>query len=231
MNLRVTVAADTATPKLQAALALLENKGPLVGAMGRRVIRDTSRHVAQWGLAHPNKLGGRRTNYWAGIAAKINPGDCLKVSGETATVTLGGPEMPGLLRAFGEVKIVPGTKTPGVKYLAIPARTETYGMRPREFSNLKIFWGKNGPAGLVEIDQQKVSLVKAGTTKAGGARKSFVRPGPVSGGLVMFWFAKSVTQPQDRSLLPSDQQWNDSANAAAREWVDLKLSKLQGGAN
>ena len=224
MNLRITIETDTATPAARQALDMLEDKGPLVGAMGHRVIRDTSAHVARWGLSHPNKLGGRRTNYWAGIAAKINPGDCLEVSANTATVTLGGPDMPGLMRAFGDITIVPGTKTPGVKYIPLPARSEAYGVKPREFGGaLVLFWkGKGQVGGLAEA----VPVTRTKNTKGGSKGSTYYRPG-----LVMYWFVDQVTQRQDRSLLPSEQEWSDSANAAAREWLDIEVAKINGGAS
>lgn len=218
MTLKFTITADTATPALKQALALLEDQGPILGAMGRRLIRDTSQHVMEWGLSHPNKLGGKRTNYWSGIAARINPGDCLSVSGNTATVSLGGPTMPGLMRAMGPITIVPGTKTPGVKYLALPARAESYGLRPREFGALTIFWrGKGQLGGLA----QPVPVTRTKNTKRGAKGSQYFRPG-----MVYYWFATSVTQPQDRSLLPSDDKWSASVNAGAKEWVDLELKKI-----
>lgn len=219
--MNISIVTDTATPALEQTLGMLKNQGPLYRAMGRRLIRDTSAHVRQWGLAHPNKLGGRRTNYWAGIAAKINPHDCLDVSNDSAAVTLGGPEMPGLMRAFGDITIVPGTKTAGVKYIPIPARAEAYGIRPREISGLVLFWkGKGKVGGLAE----GIAATRTKSTKKGAKGSQYFRPG-----LVMYWFADHVTIPQDRSILPSEQEWSDSANAGASEWVDNQLSKIKGG--
>ena len=222
MNMTISIVSDTATPALRQTIAMLRNKGPLVGAMGRRLIHDTSLHVMQWGIGHPNKLGGRRTNYWGRIAQKINPGDCLQVQANSATVTLGGPTMPGLMRAFGDITIFPGTKTAGVKYLAIPARAESYGMRAREFGNLVRFWkGKGRVGGLAEA----VTTTRTRKTSKGEKGSEYFRPG-----LIMYWFADSVTVPQDRSILPSEQEWSESVNAGATDWVNLELRKIKGGA-
>lgn len=229
MNVKIAIVRDTATPALKQVAQMVEYGTALLGAAGHRVVRDTSAHVRKWGLEHPNKLGGRRTNFWSGIADKINPADALEVSGRTATISLGGPDMPGLTRAFGDVTIVPGTKTPGAKYLAIPARAEAYGVRPREMDNLVVFWGKNGPAGLKQVDAQAVTVVKAHQRK-GAAISSYVKPGAVSGGLVMYWFATSVTQPQDRTLLPSVDEWSESATAGAEDYAVQQLRKIKGGA-
>jgi hypothetical protein len=219
MTIRLTIESDTATPALAQVAQLVDDKAGLLGAAGQRLARDTSAHVAAWGQSHPNQLGGRRTNYWAGIAAKITPADTLEVSGDTATVTLGGPEMPGLARAFGDVTIVPGTNTPGVKYLAIPARSEAGGMRPADFGGkLMIFWkGKGQPGGLA----QATPATRTRFSKRGAKGSTYSRPG-----LVFYWFANSVTQPQDRSLLPSDDELSESANAGAKDWVDQQIKKI-----
>ncbi len=209
---------DTATPALAQALNMLQDKGPLLGAMAHRLVRDTSAHVRAWGASHPNKLGGRRTNYWSGIAAKINPQDCVHLEGQAATVTLGGPEMPGLMRAFGDVTIVPGTKTPGVKYIPIPARAEAYGTRPGEFGNtLMLFWTGQGRIGGLAM---ATPLTRTKNTAKGAKGTAYFKPGAV-----MYWFTKSVTQSQDRSLLPSEAQWSESVNAAAKDWLELELKK------
>ena len=127
--------------------------------------------------------------------------------------------MPGLMRAFGPITIVPGTKTPGAKYLALPARSEAYGMRPREFGDkLMMFWGKAGPAGLA----LKVATTRTKTTKKGAKGSTYYRPG-----LVEYWFSETVTQPQDRTLLPSEEEWSESTHAGAEDWIDLQLKKGQ----
>ena len=223
MEARIVIVRDTATPAYAAAAQFVENNTGLLGAMGHRLVRDTSRHVAQWGLSHPNKLGGRRTNYWAGIAEKINPAEALEVNADSAVVTLGGEAMPGLMRAFGAVTIVPGTKTAGARYIPLPARSETYGIKPREFGPaLVLFWkGKGQIGGLAEA----IDVTRKKNTKGGKKGSTYYRPG-----LVMYWFKDHVTQPQDRSLLPSDEEWSDSANAGAEEWLTIKMRKINGGA-
>jgi len=223
MNLRVTIVTDTAGPALLAVSQIPEERAQICGAAGHRLIRDTSAHVARWGLSHPNQLGGRRTNYWAGMAAKINPGDCLEVSDSAATVTLGGPEMPGLMRAFGDITIVPGTKTPGAKYIPLPARSEAYGMKPREFgAALVLFWKGNGRVGGLA---EAVPVTRTKNTQGGKNGSTYFRPG-----LVMYWFVTEVTQPQDRSLLPSDEELSNSANAGAAEYAGLRFKQATGGA-
>jgi len=221
MNVRLSITVDTATPEIVYAWDQLEDKTPIMKAAGHRLVRDTSAHVRAWGRSHPNKLGGKRTNYWSTIAEKINPADCLQVTGSQAVMTLDGNIMPGITRAFEDVTITPGTKTPGVKNLALPARAETYGMRPGEYggaTGLMLFWGKNGPAGLAKA----MPVIRQKNTKIGKAGDAYFVPG-----LVMYWFSKKVTQPQDRTLLPSEDGWSQSATAGASEWLDIQFKKLK----
>ena len=221
MELRISITSDTATPQQAKLMEEFRRTSGLNAAMGRRVVRDTSTHVREWGLSHPNKLGGRRTNYWSGIAAKINPTDTLEVSDANATMTLSGDDMPGITRAFGDVTITPGTKTPGAKYLAIPGAQR--GLRTAPARNVR--------AGSV-LEGQGKSRRPRGRRR--GARKRDSKNGKKGStrlvpGLVMYWFVDSVTQPQDRTLLPSEEEWSESATEGAKEYVDLAIAKSAGG--
>jgi len=222
MEYRISIAFDSATPLLEAELAICQNSTGLHRAMGLAVVEDTSEHVSEWGLSHPNKLGGRRTNHFAAVAAAINPDEALQVSEESAVMTLGGESQAGLTRAFGEVTITAGTRTAGVKFLAIPARTEAYGLRPRECPVPLAFavLPRGGPC-LVEVDRQKITVVSA------PGKKAYIRKGKESGGGVWYWLRPSVTQPQDRSLLPSEEAWTESATSGARNFITIERERLR----
>ncbi len=220
MEIKVRVALDEVSPVLAKIASTAQRKAELNEYMGLRVQETTRTHLAQYGLSHPNKLGGKRTNYWGMAALDVAAPEALSISDTAAWLYL---TTPGLSRAFGDVTIVPGTKTPGVKYLAIPARAEAYGLKPREVPGLVVFWGSKGPAGLKQVDQQKVTLVKGHKTKKGGVSKSYTRKGEVTGGLVWFWFAEQATQQQDRSLLPSDAEWGNSASQGAGDFVSRMI--------
>ena len=222
MNLSLTIQADTASPAIARALAAMEDRGPLLQAMGTAVVNTTRKHVRNWGLNHPNKLGGRRTNYWGRIANRITPAECLQPAGSDAVAMVLGPGMPGIMRAMGPVVITPGTKTPGVRWLAIPARSETYGHRPREFSGLKFAFFKGAGAALVEEDLTEVKI-------RGRGKKRTVERGQTRGGLVWFWLRKSVKQPQDRTLLPTEDEWSEAANDAAGQWFRREVAKARRG--
>ena len=93
-------------------------------------------------------------------------------------------------------------------------------MRPKEMPGLIVFWGAAGPAGLATARP----VIRTRDTKKGKAGEAYFVPG-----LVMYWFVKSVTQPQDRSLLPTEEQWSESANAGASGWLEIEMRKIKGG--
>lgn len=205
MKINLRFGLDTATPLLAAERAVLQDTESLHRWIGHRVVNVTADHLREWEFSHPNKLGGKRTGYWSTIAAMVTPETTLTVTAQSATMTLDGEAMPGVTRAFGPVTIRPGTRTPGVKNLAIPAAAESHGLRPREMDGLVPLWTRQGIRGL-----------KTAPEKKSGGKKT-------NDGIVMFWFKKSVTQPQDRSLLPDEAKWAGAAQSAAVEWVKKQI--------
>jgi hypothetical protein len=116
-------------------------------------------------------------------------------SGATVSVT-----SPGITRAFKDITITPGQ---GKKYLTIPATAEAYNKRARAFNDLRLAFFKNG----------LLALVKDDPNRAKGERPP-----------VYYWLKKSVTQKQDRTLLPSDQLLQSAANAGAQDWLNSFLN-------
>jgi hypothetical protein len=96
---------------------------------------------------------------------------------------------PGFIRAFRTVKIVPRT----TKYLAIPINAISYGQRAAEL------WDR------MSLFIPKEKRIIAATI----------------GGVLtpLYILCKSVTQKQDRSLLPSDKQFQDAAVAGAKTYL------------
>jgi hypothetical protein len=84
------------------------------------------------------------------------------------------------------------------KFLAIPARSEAYGKRPREFENLRFILFPSGAGALVE---------------KGGGKKANLE------GLVYFWLVKHVHQEPDPSVLPEESAMLDAAMANAQSYI------------
>lgn len=86
------------------------------------------------------------------------------------------------------------------KWLTIPAAAESYGRRAGEFSDLEFALNKGG---------ESARLIN-------------------SAGKVLFWLKKQVTLPQDRGLLPSDEQFTQAAELGARNFLEQQIAAARG---
>jgi hypothetical protein len=102
---------------------------------------------------------------------------------------------PGITRAFSDITITPGN---GKKYLTIPATAEAYNKRAKTFNDLRLAFFKNG----------LLALVRPNKDAPKGERPP-----------VYYWLKKSVTQKQDRTLLPSDKLLQSAAEEGTRDWL------------
>ena len=113
----------------------------------------------------------------------------LTVSGSEASFTI---NHPGAARAFHDVTITPGN---GAHFIPIPLNALAYGHSPREF--------------------QKNIFIKKGAG-TGGAKKVSK---PIDDSIPAWLLVESVMQPQDRTLLPSPEEWGAAAKNAAIELI------------
>ena len=97
-------------------------------------------------------------------------------------------------RTFGPVTVRPVAK----KMLAIPMRAEAHAKRPGEFDDLFIFRAKQGRAFLAR--------------RVGKGKLQF-----------LFLLKAVVILPQDRGLLPSDEQFGKLGELAARGYLRKRL--------
>lgn len=180
---------DEVSPALKRLPPVLHSE--VAPAIGAAVVQLFQSHFA---ALPPNSKGWPTTNFWQRAAKATN----YNVLGADVEVSV---NQQGIRqRVFGG-EIHP---TPGHNWLTIPARAEAYGQRAREFSNLEPAFFKTSHgffAALVEAQSQSVSF---GRKRKDDSRK--VKAGAESGGGVMFWLVKSVTQKGDPTVVPSDEQ-------------------------
>lgn len=100
-------------------------------------------------------------------------------------------------RTFGPVTVRPVAK----KMLAIPMRAEAYGKRPGEFSDLFVFKSKQG----------RLFLAR----QASEGKLHF-----------LFLLKASVVLPQDRGLLPSNDQFGQIAELGARGYLRKRMREM-----
>lgn len=200
MNLRISIK-DNATPWLQSLGRSLggERSRDLHRAAGTEVQRITVDHIAQ--IAATRHATAERL----GAAPTNHFAQAAEkvAAGSALTADASGAVLtinhPGFVRAFRDVKIVPRT----AKSLAIPIHAIAYGHRAAEL------WDR------MSLFIPKGKRVIAATI----------------GGVVtpLYYLVRSVTQKQDRTLLPTDDQFRDAAVAGAKGWLSQALVK--GGTN
>jgi hypothetical protein len=202
---------DTATPVVSGVLEGLapEKINPV---LGRAAVNLTRNHLFRLNGERANRLGGKRTNFYAqaarGTSFELTP------TGFVQSVNQVGIGQ----RYFG------GTITPkgGKKYLTIPMRAEAYGKRAGEFNNLRFAMVPGiGPA-LVETEA--TSLRKTRSKKGGVSTTRFKSAGEVGGG-VMFRLVRKVTQQADPSVMPAREDYVGAMNAAGRSYVSRLLER------
>jgi len=190
MNLRITIS-DGVSPKLQSIMRTFTGAGltALHQAAGTELQRITADHVA--------KIAATRhtTANKLGAAPKnflAQASEQVSASSALSSGPAGATltiSHPGFLRAFQNVTIVPRT----AKALAIPIHALAYGHRAGElWDRLSLFIpkGKNIIAATI-------------------------------GGVLtpLYALCKSVTQKQDRSLLPSDAEFQKAATDGAMAYL------------
>ena len=181
----------------------------LGGALAQRrglhkAIADEAKVLVQ---GHFSKLVSSRRNPY-GKRARFWP-RMFRATRSVATAEEGQVAMPREMaqRYFG------GTLTPkgGRTYLTIPARQEAYGKRAREFNFLEVLFGAGRkPVALVDRERQEVRKGKDGKYKQGKKH---------AGGLVYYWLVKSVTQAEDKSVLPTEGEFHGAIARGAERFL------------
>ena len=158
----------------------------------RGVVQEHAR--ATWPQRHRTaaRLGAQPTGWLERGIQMIS----ARSDESTATVDLTGNAATAAQRVDGPVTIVPR----GKKWLTIPATAEAYGRRPGEFSQLRVLFFGRG----------RIALGVGPGKGEQGPRKVF------------FWLRKSVTLPQDRTLLPPDEVLRAGVDAAAEEFLEAR---------
>jgi hypothetical protein len=129
MSIRLEISlTDHATPELQALMAKIRPGGAVHKVMGRALANTLKTHFRARNTDSPNKLGGKRTNFWSRVAQGVqNP--VVESTGVSVTVS-----HEAIRQKFqgGTITAKPG------KALAIPVHPAAHGKSPRVFNNLTL---------------------------------------------------------------------------------------------
>ncbi len=187
--------------------AALGAAGPDRRVMHEYMARFVGRHTTEYledelGTTHKtaSALGAEPTHFFAKAAGFV------RASGTDDGVTM-TMQRAGLSRAFFTYHLRPIRS----RLLTIPIKKESYGKRAREFKDLK--WRK-----FTQADKN------AGRTDTVGLVLG--RPPEYGDGMFIALFigAKKTTVPQDRNILPSDDEWLAEASAGLTAYLKAKLS-------
>lgn len=191
---------DQATPALRRLRGVISD-GSLTAAMGRGAANRIRSHLVDLNASRPNRLGGRRTNFWNQAAQSTHQDS---VPGEI-TVSI---SKQGFRQRYegGRIRAV------NAKLLTIPATAEAHGRRASEFPDLH-FAILGGRLALIRNRQTRLRRV-------GGRRPGFRAASSTTGLEVLFWLKKEVNQRPDPSVLPTDDQIVAAAIAAGESAVN-----------
>jgi hypothetical protein len=224
MNVSVSIQ-DKASPGLLAEMRGVRSPDFLrVGARGIANLCRT--HFDQLDQARANELGGRRTHFWRAVKKSVqNP----VVAGTTATVSInhvgvrqrlqGGVIRPGK-------SINPKTGRP-TRFLAIPLRSEAYGIRPAERDDLDYIPAKEAGLGSavggVLVESHKTLLKRV--RRKDGIR---MRAAGEVGGLALYALVTRVYQAPDPSVLPTSNAMGSAAVAAMSQLLAARAARPGG---
>lgn len=186
---------DTATPEITRLQELLASPAlrAVIGRSGRNHVRD---HLFKLDAARHRPYV--RLHFYARAARATN----YRVLPDGAAVSI---NHLGIAQRYFGGEIRPRNS----KYLTIPARSEAEGRRAREFNNLKPVFGRNGIYALAERSATRLRKTGKGYKSAGE-----------TGGGIMFWLVKSVTQHEDPSVLPKMSKLVEAVVADAEKYID-----------
>lgn len=198
LSFQIDVSGDDSVIKMMARLRTqLTDKTELHKSIGSYAEIPTRQHLTTLaGTRHAtaNRLGATPSDHLARAAKSVTS----RGTDDAAFVSI---TSPGISRAFGDVTI---TAKSG-KWLTIPAIAEAYNRRARTFNDLRVaFFGK-GRMALVKAEQSSLA-----DRKESGGRSE-----------VYYWLKKSVTQKQDRTLLPPDDDYASAAVQGIKAYLRM----------
>ncbi|MCA1963827.1 MAG: hypothetical protein LDL31_07775 [Prosthecobacter sp.] len=203
ISLQIDVSGDEQVIKLlgrlRGALTDTTELHKSIGSYAETLTRQHLTTLAQTRHDTADRLGAKRSGHLARAAEGVSS----RGTQEAAFVKV---VSPGIARAFGDITITPKN---GSKYLTIPATAEAYNRRARTFNDLRVAFFGRGRLALVKAEQSSLS-----DRKASGGRSE-----------VYYWLKKTVTQKQDRSLLPPDDDF-----AAAAQGIKAYIRLLRAAA-
>jgi hypothetical protein len=206
---------------LQTFIAGLKDRRFLHQAMGDRVAALTSAHFYTRSTTHANPFGAPSSRFWAKAGDKVTAQSSLRADDQAAVLTI---QHPGVRRAFEDVAITPSA---GKQWLTIPLIAAAYNRRAYRVKGLFRPLKKGASAiGYRMKGNRRVPVFDAADRMHVLAQRA--------GGTLVHWYAlvRSVLQKQDRSILPSDEEFQAAALRGAVDYMDqlrVRMRERGGG--
>lgn len=218
ISLRIDVEDAGLGERLQTFMDGLTDRTEIHEAIGIKAMEFTKAYLlarAPGSHKTAERLGGTPTDFLGKAARQTS----YSATNESAVVTI---RNPGIGRADHPVTIEP---TEGREWLTLPMRGLAYG---RTVSQVQDLLGKR-------LFRPLKKGAKATGHKIGGRhtatfddsdKMKALGVSDGNGGMDLYFaLAKSVTQKQDREMLPSDEDYGDIALAGVRTWWKSTVSE------
>lgn len=210
MQVQVT---NTLTPYLTELRKLVSDRR-IDEAIGQGAALAVRNHLTARNTI-PNKLGGKRTNFYAAAAKSVN------VQLGTPGTSIVSINKLGLRQRWQGGWIRPRA---GKKYLTIPAIAEAHGRRASEFANLRFGFAEGKSGNLVPaLVEASSTQVKFGRKRKDGTRKTSVTG--TSGGRAVFYLVRQVFQQADPTVLPTQDVLAQAGAEAGRNLLAAGIAR------
>lgn len=223
MLTQTVIVQDTATPTLVDMLGRMRDRSAVnavAGRAGANLTRDWLRRVND---ARPNRLGGKRTNFFAKAAAATgSETDAEGAIVYTAATGILYQRYGGTIKPSGRTSTQTGKP---IKHLAIPARAEAHGMLPSDFNSLvPVIRRRNGKPTVIGLEEPVSQAVSFGKVRKDGTRN--VKQGAVTGGAILFWLVDQATKGPDEDVLPPPSLVGEAVNVSVLAYITRNAGRL-----
>jgi hypothetical protein len=206
-------------PETQAAI--MDTIGALRVA-GRAVRNQSVAWFQAKNAAEPNKLGGKRTNFWTNVGRSVTQ----PIADGSNKIHIDVTHIAFAQKYFGG-EITPKKK----KWLTIPATALAYG-KPAISFKLAFILLRPDLAMLVRTDaMSKTRTFKSQRRTAGGGVETFTQKIKLPQGAVMYWLVKRVMQRATPGCFPPQTEMEQTALTAYEGYLSMLLARAgqQGG--
>lgn len=195
----IRITKDDVTPHLRRIFTRMQPGGAASKILGRAAANELRRHFRDLNTQRPNRLGGKRSNFYSRVAETVqNP---REVPGGIS-VAISHPHIAQ--RLFGG-PITPRKK----KALAIPIHASSYGVFARIYPGTLAFIPSRTGRGGVLVEAEERSITR-------GPRKGGKRRAPKPGGVAIYAITGFVAQRADHTVLPHPHRMVAALTRAAQ---------------